>query len=838
MKKIFLGLLSIGILHILLVAGGIYGLSSAQLQQAANQATQARAEAIALSLSKQLSLLQDQVDALAQSQAVIDGFTRADPNELRQIALGLEKILPGALKIRLVIPGSQVVDNDVPLMGFADRDLVKESLITNQLPAVHDQDVNKHLALVARTLKNNLAIGVVLASVDPTILTKSIQAVNLNNEYLSLMQGPLMLMERGDSALKVNEGNKITIPNTRWEVYFWSPDALDASFQSLLAVVVLVGMVLFSLCCFFGFRYVDGLLVKDFATLLRVAKDLLNGKANGNYPVSFSEMRTMISTLVQYRRVLDDDGHEKSSSMLNSAKLNDFFEESEGLSFQKTALSSGGMQDSTKEMPGQPIKFENYFEPPKAPVEMANNAGNTTLNSSRSSIFKPFGIYGQVDLTLTKDIVFELGRALGSEAKAQQIERIIMGYDGRASSPVLAEALAKGIIATGVNVLDIGRVPTPLVYFVAHHSEGRSGVMITGDHHPAQYNGFIMQFNDKLLIEDSIKQLKRRIDNEDFVSADLGTLERNSRYVNEYIGVLSEEIHIVRPMKIVLDCGNGVTSELAPKLFKTLGCEIIELFCDIDGNYPNHSPDPSRAENYSDLSAAVLHYQADLGIVLDGDGDRLGVVDSKGKIILPDRLMMLFAKDVLDGRIGAQIVHDVGSSKLLDAQIQKFGGRSVPSSSVGPLLRAKLVENSAKLAGGMGGHFIINDRWFDFEDALYASARLIQILSGDPRNSAELFASFPDGINTPEFTVDMPDEESQKLLEILKNDLQIKGAKLNDMEGLRLDFADGWGIVRADYLSSALKFRFEADNREALAKIQTQFKNVLLRIKPELNLPF
>lgn len=831
MRRIYSVIAMFVVLLFLIVGASIYVLASSQIQQSKNQATQAIAEGVALSLSKQLILLQELVDALAQSPEAVAAFATADPVQLQHTAVQLEKYLPGVLKIRLLLPGSQSQDNDTPVMGYADMDMVRESLTTQQLPAVHDQDANKHLAVAARTLKNNLAIGVLLASINPAMLNKSMQEIAFNEGYLKLMQGPLPLFERGDSALKNTDTGKIAVPNTRWEVHFSSAKIIDSSFQWVVAVIVFAGIILSGLGFFIAFRYLDNLFSKDCATLIKVMKDLLNGKVSGNYPTNLAEMRVIISTLVQFRRVVDENGQEKHSSALNAAKLNDFLDEPEGFDFQE---SNQGVANRSPHLVGKAIGLQQLEDTPQATLPVLMN----TNPAQRTSIFKAFDIRGIIDRTLTKDMVYSIGQAYGSEAKAQGIQRIIMGYDGRLSGPVMAEALAKGIITTGVDVLDIGMVPTPVMYFVTHHSEGHSGIMITGSHNPAQYNGLKMLLNGATLIGDGIQQLKRRIDAEDYSLAALGNIERNSRYTNEYIGTLSEDIHIVRPMKVVLDCANGVTGALGPKLLRTLGCEVIELFCEVDGNFPNHLPDPGRPENLGDLIAAVQHYHADIGIAFDGDGDQLGVVDSHGKIIRPDRLMMLFAKDVLEARSGAQVIYDVSCSKHLGEQILKFGGRPLISKAGDTLIRAKIKETGAKLAGEISGHIFFNDRWFGFDDALYAASRLIQILSADPRSSAELFASFPDSVCTPEIIVELAEGENLHLIEMLRKTVTIKDAKILDLDGLRYDFADGCCSIRASKSRPALLLRFEADSKEVLERIQRQFKTGLLSIKPDINLSF
>jgi phosphomannomutase/phosphoglucomutase len=463
---------------------------------------------------------------------------------------------------------------------------------------------------------------------------------------------------------------------------------------------------------------------------------------------------------------------------------------------------------------------------------------STKKTAHTDVIFKAYDIRGIVGKTLTKDIVYDIGCALGTQAKQQGSKTIVVGRDGRTSSPALAEAVVKGIAATGVNVLDIGMVPTPVLYFVTRHTEGRSGVMITGSHNPADYNGLKMVINGETLSGEKIQQLKTCIANQAYTLDKSGSIEHNSQLPNEYIGVISDDIHIARPMTVVLDCGNGVAGELGPKLLKTLGCEVMELFCEVDGSFPNHHPDPSNPKNFAELITLVKQYNADIGIAFDGDGDRLGVVDSNGKIIWPDRQMMLFAKDVLASKPGSEIIFDVKCSRHLGEQITKLGGRPVMWKTGHSLMKAKLKETGAKLAGEMSGHIFFNDRWFGFDDALYSASRLLEILSRDTRSSAEVFADFPDSINTPELNVALEEGENFSFIDKLFAAASFADGKITNIDGMRVDFSDGWGLVRASNTTPSLVIRFEADSEAAMLSIQKQFRELLKKIKPDIVLPF
>jgi phosphomannomutase/phosphoglucomutase len=516
----------------------------------------------------------------------------------------------------------------------------------------------------------------------------------------------------------------------------------------------------------------------------------------------------------------------------------DFFDESFDIDFIEESPKAAEQYASVPvNLATAPISMVEQM--PLAATAPATSAlTSAPASEGFADIFRSYDIRGIVGRGLTSETVRNIGRALGSEARQLNIKTIVMGRDGRLSSPGLSDALAKGITEAGCDVLNIGLVPTPLLYFVTQHSEGRSGVMITGSHNPADYNGLKLVLNGETLSGDKIQQLKKRIETSDFSEGTPGSVELNSLFSNEYIGMISDDVHLVRPMKVAVDCGNGAAGQLAPILLRTMGCEVIELYCEIDGNFPNHHPDPSKPENLADLIKTVKQYDADIGVAFDGDGDRIGVVDSGGKIIWPDRQMMLYSRDVLANKPGAEIIYDVKCSRHLHDQIVKRGGRPLMWKSGHSLMKAKLKETAAALAGEMSGHIFFNDRWFGFDDALYAAARLIEILSGDMRSSSDVFADLPDSINTPELHVPMAEGEGVRFVEQLFSQAKFKDGKIINIDGMRVEFTDGWGLVRASNTTPVLTVRFEADSQDAMQRIQTQFRQLMLQIKPDIKLPF
>jgi phosphomannomutase/phosphoglucomutase len=453
-----------------------------------------------------------------------------------------------------------------------------------------------------------------------------------------------------------------------------------------------------------------------------------------------------------------------------------------------------------------------------------------------ASIFRAYDIRGVVGDTLTAEIVYNIGCAIGSEAYTRGQQTIIIGRDGRLSGPTFSEALSNGLRAAGRDVIDIGQVPTPVLYFATHYLNTGSGVMVTGSHNPADYNGLKMVLKGETLAEEDIQILRRRIEKEDFTSGP-GSM-RSQDVVADYIATIIGDIKMARPLKVVLDCGNGVAGGVAPLLLRKLGCEVIELYCEVDGQFPNHHPDPSQLENLEDLIATVKRHNADLGLAFDGDGDRLALVDGGGKVIWPDRQMMLYAKDVLSRNPGALILFDIKCSRHLAQYISEHGGQPLMWKTGHSLIKRKMKETGALLAGEMSGHIFFKERWFGFDDALYTAARLLEVLAADRRSAAAVFQALPDAVSTPELRVDLPEGAQTVFMARLMEFANLQGATLTTIDGLRADFEDGWGLVRASNTTPSLILRFEASTEAALSRIKEEFRTLMRKVDPGVQLPF
>lgn len=459
------------------------------------------------------------------------------------------------------------------------------------------------------------------------------------------------------------------------------------------------------------------------------------------------------------------------------------------------------------------------------------------------AIFKAYDIRGIVGKTLTPNIVESIGHALGSEARQRGQSEICIGYDGRLSGPELAEALSQGIRKAGVNVVNLGMVATPMVYFAAFHLNNNCGVMVTGSHNPPDYNGLKMVLAGETLSNESIQSLRHRIEYSRFSYGD--GLERSYDIAPSYIATIQADIQLTRPMQIAVDCGNGVAGAFAKQLYNAIGCRVDELFCEVDGHFPNHHPDPSVPENLADLITALTKTRAEIGLAFDGDGDRLGVVTKDGKIIYPDRQLLLFAEDVLSRNKGANIIFDVKSTRNLSPWINKMGGNPIMWKTGHSLVKAKIKESNAALAGEMSGHVFFNDknaagkkRWYGFDDGLYAGARLLEILSRFA-NPSEVLNNLPDSVSTPEQHINMQEGEPHALIAQLQKTATFEGAtEVITIDGLRVEYADGFGLMRPSNTTPVIVLRFEADNEAALKRIQAQFREVIWSVAPQVALPF
>lgn len=451
-------------------------------------------------------------------------------------------------------------------------------------------------------------------------------------------------------------------------------------------------------------------------------------------------------------------------------------------------------------------------------------------------IFRAYDIRGVVETALTPDAVQLIGKAFATEALSQGQKTVVIGRDGRLSSPELAKRLSTGLRAGGCDVIDIGMVPTPVLYYATHKLKTGTGIMVTGSHNPPQYNGLKMLIAGNTLYGDGIKALYRMIVDDKLNSGEGSHSEQD--VIPDYLDTIVKDIKLEKPLNIAVDCGNGVAAVVATELFTRLGCKVTELFCEVDGNFPNHHPDPSKPENLLDLKQAIKENALDLGLAFDGDGDRVGILDEKQNILWADRQMMLYAADVLKRKPGAEIIFDIKSTSNLENYIKNLGGKPLMWKTGHSFIKAKMKETGAELAGEMSGHIFFKERWFGFDDGLYSAARMLEIISQHDETTSELFATLPDSVNTPELQVNFDEGEHYKFMDKFIAQSKFEDADILTIDGLRVNYANGWGLIRPSNTTPCLVLRFEANDKDTLNQIQQTFRQQMLAVDDTLNLPF
>jgi phosphomannomutase / phosphoglucomutase len=657
---------------------------------------------------------------------------------------------------------------------------------------------------------------VVLIGVSFDIFSKALPQQRLVPGYYEFLQNfnnqSRTIISIGDSAYKVGDPLGIAqLPSTHWRIAFWpaDPDKFSSSdelllfFGGLILVMSLVGVG--------GFIGLQKLQTKVRSDASSLVKWLLDSKKE-NTPLTVSDFDLQIF-------------QDMSQTLIR---------EGFNLNLQSPAAGAGGKKGAASEpKPGSLI--EALSSKPGGGLEVVEKQ-LTVKPTISDSIFREYDIRGIVGQTLSTEIIKQLGRAIGSEAFERGEQRIVVARDGRLSGPQLLDALKQGLVESGRDVIDIGEVPTPLLYFATNYLDASSGVMLTGSHNPKDYNGLKIVIGGHTLSGDEIQGLKRRIETDNLLKG-TGSAESTS-VTQDYIGQVTGDVALAQPLKVAVDCGNGVAGKIAPQLLQALGCEVIGLYCKVDGNFPNHHPDPSKPENLAELIELVKSEGADIGLAFDGDGDRLGVIDSEGNIIWPDRQMMLYAMDVLSRNPGADIIFDVKCSKHLAKVISSNGGHPIMWKTGHSLIKAKMRETGALLAGECSGHIFFKERWYGFDDALYTAARLLEVLSADTRKSAEIFKAFPNSEVTPEINVQVSDERKFELVKRLAQQGAFGEGKMIDIDGVRVEYGDGWGLVRASNTTPNLVIRFEGDSREVIERIKKTFKQQLLMIDSSLKLDF
>ncbi|MGE6192372.1 phosphomannomutase/phosphoglucomutase [Stutzerimonas stutzeri] len=806
------------------------GLQNAQQQQQA-QLSQAWGQSQAGALQQALRQQRAETQALVDRQQLAD-VLRGDAERRRDAEQRLLQ-LPGVVDVHLNIRGRAVPDTNRPgPLNFAALDLLQR-VEAGQSPAPEAYKVDNrwllYSAVPLRAEGQQAIRGTLLLVSDLERLFATLPALPTEAGQLRLTQQfsgtpEQLLLQRGAptegaTAVTLSSGN------ANWKlVYLPGSEAAQATLSPLLligaALLALAGMLI-------GLQLVLGSqqrkLREDVMQISRLLQELSTGKTIQvpalSLPVLDALARNMVRLPVRPAGPAPTQAP-AAAPAVRPAKPTEYVDPR----LPETDILDIDILDEDQDIFGLDTKErETAMSSAKAP-------------NLPASIFRAYDIRGVVGDSLTTETAYWVGRAIGSESLAKGEPNVSVGRDGRLSGPELVQHLIQGLLDSGCDVSDIGMVPTPVLYYAANILAGKSGVMLTGSHNPPDYNGFKIVIAGDTLANEQIQTLRKRIENND-LSSGVGKVEQVD-VLERYFQQIRSDIAMAKPMKVVVDCGNGVAGVIAPRMIEALGCTVIPLYCDVDGNFPNHHPDPGKPENLVDLIAKVKSEKADLGLAFDGDGDRVGVVTNAGTMIYADRLLMLFAKDVVSRNPGADIIFDVKCTRRLTPLISGYGGRPVMWKTGHSLIKKKMKESGALLAGEMSGHIFFKERWFGFDDGIYSAARLLEILSQDKRDAEQVFAAFPCDISTPEINITVTEESKFTIMDALQRDAQWGEANLITLDGVRVDYPKGWGLIRASNTTPVLVLRFEADSEEELSRIQDVFRAQLLNVAPDLKLPF
>ena len=795
------------------------------------------------SLHQAVAQLGADTASVARSPLVLGALQSQDPAQLRAAESNLRN-WDGLVDVQLNLRGRAEPDtNRAAPTSFAALDLLRRAEAGQPAPAEAYKVGERWLVYSVAAVRGSdqAVLGTVLLAFDLKRLLGAFypladEAGQLRLEQKFASGASQVLYQKGTA--DSNQAYQLDSGNPNWLLYFTPGPAyasqvawLSIGLMLLAALAALAGAwVAISLTFSHLQRQVDA----DARQLAQLLQELSGGKAVKAFGLGLASLNGLAQSLARFS-LREGSGTAATqaagaatpgvttSSAPAPAKVGSQAANWVDPLFQDTDILDIDILDEDQDF----LRTEH-------PHDMNSTA--LVAPSFPDSIFRAYDIRGVVGDTLTAETAYWIGRAIGAQSLAQGEPNVSVGRDGRLSGPELVAQLIQGLADAGCQVSDVGLVPTPALYYAANVLAGKSGVMLTGSHNPPNYNGFKIVIAGDTLANEQIQALHDRLKNND-LSSGKGSIEK-VEILPRYFKQIADDIAMARKLKVVVDCGNGAAGVIAPQLIEALGCEVIPLFCDVDGNFPNHHPDPGKPENLVDLIAKVKETGADLGLAFDGDGDRVGVVTNTGTIVYPDRLLMLFAKDVVSRNPGADIIFDVKCTRRLTPLITGYGGRPVMWKTGHSLIKKQMKISGALLAGEMSGHIFFKERWFGFDDGIYSAARLLEILSQEKNSAEEVFDAFPNDISTPEINIQVTDENKFSIIDALQSDAQWGKAELTTIDGVRVDYPKGWGLVRASNTTPVLVLRFEADDAAELERIQQVFREQLRAIAPDLQLPF
>jgi phosphomannomutase/phosphoglucomutase len=786
--------------------------SSAHRESLINQAADnARAR-----VNQAQTKLLKQANNMATSIRLTELVVNADASARSLEEARLRELIPNAVRVRMIRIGEARVDRDEdPPFTYTSLDLVNKA---EQGETVYPEAINANGRWVigvaapikppsSDTIRGTLMVYLDTAALLDEISEESQGSVTIIQTFNSNQE--TVFLQAGEGSGEILERDLI---NEVWKLQFQPSEELnDASVGNIaLFSLPLIGFLVIALgAIFVGINKIIATLKSDTTLLQNQIADAINGTFSPSQHFELGEFEELDLAL---GRLGKKEGEKKEVAPLNVTARPKAEVQPEAVDIE---MDEDGDYLEVSEEEEEELETEVEEEGPDV-----------------SGIFRAYDIRGVVGQTLTTEVAYRIGQAIGSEADSLGETKMVVGADGRISSPDIVEALIDGLVSTGREIINIGFVPTPLLYYATNNSAATSGVMVTGSHNPADHNGMKVVLAGQALMGDGIQKLLTRYQDQDFVAGDGDVTEIDIR--EDYMDAITDDVVVAQPLKVVVDCGNGIAGDIAPTLLGNLGCDVIPLYCDVDGNFPNHHPDPTVPANLEDLIIAVRSEKADLGIALDGDGDRLVAVTAEGEIIWPDRLLMLFAKDVVSRNPGSDVVYDVKCTRHLNSVISGFGGRPVMCRSGHSYVKAKMKETDAILGGEMSGHICFQERWFGFDDGLYSAARLLEIVGSQSEGLSELLEEFPESISTPEIRIPVAESHKFDIVARLIESADFGDATTTNIDGLRVDFAEGWGLVRASNTTACLTLRFEADDEDSLDDIQNLFREKLKDVQASL----
>ncbi|WP_414704236.1 phosphomannomutase/phosphoglucomutase [Pseudomonas sp. UBA1879] len=811
--------------------------------QQKDQLAQAWGTAQAGAIGKTLRQMTAGTQAAATDGALAEALQSNDPLQI-QNAQNRLLYRDSVIGARLSPLGFNSVDNQGPLpISFATLDMLAKAS-KGETPAPEARKVGDSWMIYS--------VAPLRASADAPITGTLLLAFKLQRLTNALPEAPaevgqtVLSQQFGDAAAQSfltrgqsDGGRGMDFPTgyPNWKLTFTPGPALNTSPPSLmllLAALVAIGSVLLGL--YLNESALKRRVAADARQLEQLLQELSGGKAVKAFGLSMPALNGLAQSLARFSlrnqpappvTAANPGSPVPTSGSMTSKAVFETLESDEAELtdplFQDTDILDLDMLDESE-----------AFQKPEQAHAMSSTV--SIAPDFPDSIFRAYDIRGIVGETLSAETAYWIGRAVGAQSLAQGEANVSVGRDGRLSGPELVAHLIKGLYDSGCHVSDVGLVPTPALYYAANVLEGRTGVMLTGSHNPKDYNGFKIVIAGDTLANEQILALHDRIKRNQLPPGK-GSVNKVD-ILGLYAGQITSDVVLARRLKVVIDCGNGAAGVIAPELIAALNCEVIPLFCDVDGNFPNHHPDPGKLENLQDLIAKVKETGADLGLAFDGDGDRVGVVTNAGSVIYPDRLLMLFARDVVKRNPGADVIFDVKCTRRLIPLIQEYGGRPVMWKTGHSLIKKKMKESGALLAGEMSGHIFFKERWFGFDDGIYSAARLLEILSQEKLSAEELFQTFPNDLSTPEINVKVTEASKFSIMQALEQDAQWGNANLTSIDGVRVDYPKGWGLVRASNTTPVLVLRFEAETEDELQRIKDVFRTQLHNVAPDLELPF